>query len=888
MKTIIYNHLEKGGIIEPFIDRIYSMGNRIQIRAILIVLILSSLFKSPSGYCCNMNIQSLPDLNVKVSFRARNFGVSPINSSQGGILHLTVFDVQNIGSQNCGSFSLGAYLSLDNQITSTDIKLKSQTINGIEANGNRVVDLGVLIIPDNTPIGTYYIGIYADDGNNVNEENENNNTLLSSSNLNINSPLNADIKFVNLPIQVGNFPNSNLLFGIGCSIINYGNDNNLLSVAPSCNLKFYYSIGNFGNEDVTEFNISYYLSPDNINPSNDFSFASEKVEGLKAGEVKFIFKDLKLPQSTPPGDYYVGVALDSQNQIKEVSDQNSENNNLKIRQLRIMDIISDNTPIFRARIRIKTADVQDAGTDSNVLVSLGCNTTYLDYAQNDFERNSSYTYDLIIPGNFTYGDLSSLSIRKEGDDDWCLSEIELELNYATVFTYSFQTNRWVYDGDKIVFGYSDLRFNPNWSATLTEIELGLHFAPFHRDDLSSIIQSIVGNSMYNQDVYWRDGANVEITYNTDNSVKVSLPLSYSVSILPDPNLEMTFNMTFSCDCDGIKVAISDLNLDLSTYGEVLKWVWNYIVTDLVNLVPNMFNHQNILFDINLTVSDPNLQAQNIDNPIPFCPKITVTSNADIDFNPLAATFTDASLELSFPPETKPGSSIPLKFTVTNVGTYPVSNYHIEYSFLNIFGDNSPSYGFYGMPTISPCQNNSFHVPAQYITLPEDLTCNVKFKNVSLSKDPWQLSLTKSLIAPEYEVQANLFYFPDNDISNNTIKQRINIGLPDIFVQAKLKTPSLNRKKYTFSFQISNIGVFNSGPIHIWIGPSTQSPQLGDKNAYWAGEIKKSIAPGEFIRENITLDKGKFPAGINSVKITVFPSDYRRECDYKNNEAILTL
>ncbi len=51
------------------------------------------------------------------------------------------------------------------------------------------------------------------------------------------------------------------------------------------------------------------------------------------------------------------------------------------------------SPIWRAQITIGVGNVGSAGTDGGVRVELSpTNSTWLDNARDDFERNSSFTY----------------------------------------------------------------------------------------------------------------------------------------------------------------------------------------------------------------------------------------------------------------------------------------------------------------------------------------------------------------------------------------------------------------------------------------------------------------------------------------------------------------
>jgi hypothetical protein len=75
-------------------------------------------------------------------------------------------------------FRAGFYLSTDPTITTSDILIGTCTINYIEVNGSHlcsVYGIDLTTVPGLTP-GTYYIGIYADDLNDVYEDIETNNS----------------------------------------------------------------------------------------------------------------------------------------------------------------------------------------------------------------------------------------------------------------------------------------------------------------------------------------------------------------------------------------------------------------------------------------------------------------------------------------------------------------------------------------------------------------------------------------------------------------------------------------------------------------------------------------------------------------------------------------
>ena len=130
--------------------------------------------------------------------------------------------------------------------------------------------------------------------------------------------------------------------------------------------------------------------------------------------------------------------------------------------------------VSRVVLRITTGDVDDAGTDDSVAVSIGGagagsvgGTTWLDHATDDFERNSTREYDLVeLDGIAELGDIHSLVFYTDGDDDWCLKGVTLLVDNVEVFSTTFGSScEWI--GTNASGGYvphAALRADPRWAA----------------------------------------------------------------------------------------------------------------------------------------------------------------------------------------------------------------------------------------------------------------------------------------------------------------------------------------------------------------------------------------------------------------------------------------
>jgi hypothetical protein len=102
-------------------------------------------------------------------------------------------------------------------------------------------------------------------------------------------------------------------------------------------------------------------------------------------------------------------------------------------------------PIFRAQLKLRTANVPEAGTDDDIEVLLQHravivprgNSTWIDYGRNDFEPGDEFTYDLDFSDLRRISDITQISIEKSGSNPWCVSKVELIINELTYFEQEF-------------------------------------------------------------------------------------------------------------------------------------------------------------------------------------------------------------------------------------------------------------------------------------------------------------------------------------------------------------------------------------------------------------------------------------------------------------------
>lgn len=103
----------------------------------------------------------------------------PAQVVRGGTVTFTQWRVRNDGSA-AGAFSVGFFLSADAQITADDMLLGQAPRSGGLAAGAETVGTNTVPVPVDLGCGTYFLGILADDEDDVGETDETNNAVAST------------------------------------------------------------------------------------------------------------------------------------------------------------------------------------------------------------------------------------------------------------------------------------------------------------------------------------------------------------------------------------------------------------------------------------------------------------------------------------------------------------------------------------------------------------------------------------------------------------------------------------------------------------------------------------------------------------------------------------
>lgn len=185
-------------------------------------------------------------------------------------------------------------------------------------------------------------------------------------------------------------------------------------------------------------------------------------------------------------------------------------------------------PLWRAALRVRVADVSNAGTDSAVHVRLNSpagspfspngNETWIDTPKDDFESDTTRDYELLLSrlgGDVT--DVKMISILVEGDDALCIRSLELFLNGQSVFAQDFgSAGRWVSEGNQLTVTSEQLRASPAWQTAPNVVRP----TPYPYAAIDAAATAAVGNALHGRDVSFRDTSNNPNTVTTSPNRRV--------------------------------------------------------------------------------------------------------------------------------------------------------------------------------------------------------------------------------------------------------------------------------------------------------------------------------------------------------------------------------
>ncbi|MCK6547213.1 putative Ig domain-containing protein [Myxococcota bacterium] len=151
-------------------------------------------------------------------------------------------------------------------------------------------------IPITTPEGRYRLALVVDGNNDVAEPDENNNLVLGGQELII-GERQPDLRVADVQVT-----------GTGA--------------APGSTMPVSVTLENFGNLDTTA-SWKLVLSPNSAPSTEDLVLHTSSPIALGAASTETVTLDVTLPATVRPGRYYVGVVMDPENVIREISEVNN-------------------------------------------------------------------------------------------------------------------------------------------------------------------------------------------------------------------------------------------------------------------------------------------------------------------------------------------------------------------------------------------------------------------------------------------------------------------------------------------------------------------------------------------------------------------------------------
>lgn len=265
--------------------------------------------------------------------------------------------------------------------------------------------------------------------------------------------------------------------------------------------------------------------------------------------------------------------------------------------------------LWRVQLRLRVADVKDAGTNNAVSMRLNSplssiepwgNATWMDYGpdyslaggnlivSDDFDRGREFTYDLNMENLSEFSDITMISFYKEGTDALGIAEFSLLVNGVQVFEKYFGetagTCQWIDNGDGYspyytVF-HSELRAHPDWQAYIDSPATAPFVIP--NDEIVSRIEGMIGHRIKGTKLKWGHlfGSDwVQATRADGQTLHIDVDLEAQVTG-PNPEVDIDFDLEFNitCDDDGATLSIESKNMNTNA---IYDWFDDIITFGIV-------------------------------------------------------------------------------------------------------------------------------------------------------------------------------------------------------------------------------------------------------------------------------------------------------------------
>ncbi|MCK4626818.1 MAG: hypothetical protein KAV00_16015, partial [Phycisphaerae bacterium] len=215
------------------------------------------------------------------------------------------------GTADAGGFWVDFYASTNNLISTGDYFIDDVWVSGVTAGSYESVNLSNIPFPSSIPLGDYYVGAIIDATDSVSESNEGNNIV------------EFDPAATTPTLTVTGQPD---LYDDGDSWSWFYPTTVTSPGTPGYGAPWevHFDIRNGGTADAGGFWVDVYLSDNDIISTSDRFLGDVWVSGVTAGS--YAGADLywaTFPGGVPLGVYYVGIIIDSTNNVAESNEGNN-------------------------------------------------------------------------------------------------------------------------------------------------------------------------------------------------------------------------------------------------------------------------------------------------------------------------------------------------------------------------------------------------------------------------------------------------------------------------------------------------------------------------------------------------------------------------------------
>lgn len=229
----------------------------------------------------------------------------------------------------------------------------------------------------------------------------------------------------------------------------------------------------------------------------------------------------------------------------------------------------EDVAIYRIQLKVKTNTIKNADTDDPVWVQLNSTDDpfYLNLGGNDREKGQTDIYDILSSNVNRIRDIKMIKMGISGNDGWNFREIELIVNGVGIYKKVFSSaGQWIDSDNKshpktYTASTKTLRNYTNWNynSLTNHIYKGPAMIPVSM--IKSFVESAVGNSLFKvKEITWghRSGREyVAVKRINEHTLRFDLDLTYKINNMPDPELDVDFDLVFSCDNGVIRTTVEN-------------------------------------------------------------------------------------------------------------------------------------------------------------------------------------------------------------------------------------------------------------------------------------------------------------------------------------------